>query len=463
MNGGNVRAVWTPLPYGLNTPAQSLIIRLRMIKDALGLSLSDISKRTHYSRASWERWLNGKRLISDVALISFSAAAHIDPKPLLRLRALAAQRPLTDGSAELEQAVQARAHATLPPRIPDFTGRAEIVGQLCDALNPASTSQAVVAITGAGGVGKTALALHIAHQVKAAFPDGQLYVNLREAGGPAEVLSRLLGYLGQPSDRGSQSVEVCAARLRSLTAGLRLLIIYDGAVDSAAVRPLLLPWERSRVIVTSRNSLPGLAGALTVPLASLNYADGLDMLCAIVGTARVLAEPVAAVRVLEYCGELPLAIRIAGARLVARPSWRIAALAARLAVERNRLDELSVEDIGVRACFEASYLPLSAGSPAADGRGRTFRLLGLSPNADISVTAAAALLDEPPSDAGRYLEGLVDVNLLETSSSGRYRLPELLRVYARERAAAELTRAEREQACWRLLRRSAVSRTCTPV
>jgi hypothetical protein len=346
---------------------------------------------------------------------------------------------------------------------PDFTGRDEIAGQLCDVLNPASTSHSVVAITGAGGVGKTALALHIAHRVKAAFPDGQLYVNLRDAGRPAEVLSRLLGYLGQPSDCGPQSVEVCAARLRSLTAGLRLLIVYDEAADSAAVRPLLLPWERSRVIVTSRNALPGLAGAFTVPLTSLNYGEGLDMLCAIVGTARVLAEPVAAVRVLEYCGELPLALRIAGARLVARPSWRIADLAARLAVERNRLDELRVEDVGVRACFEASYLPLRTGRSAGDRRSRAFCLLGLSPNADISVTTAATLLDEPPDDAERYLEGLVDVNLLETSSPGRYRLPELLRVYARERAAAELSRAEREQAGWRLLMLSTATRACAPV
>jgi transcriptional regulator with XRE-family HTH domain len=129
MNGGNVTAVRTPLPCGLNAPALTLVIRLRMIKDALGLSLSDLSNRTHYSRASWERWLNGKRLISDSALLSFSAAARMNPEPLLRLRALAAQQPLIEGTADTERAAPSCARVRQQAqRRPCLTSRRTIPG-----------------------------------------------------------------------------------------------------------------------------------------------------------------------------------------------------------------------------------------------------------------------------------------------------------------------------------------------
>jgi tetratricopeptide (TPR) repeat protein len=315
----------------------------------------------------------------------------------------------------------------------------------------------VSAVAGAGGIGKSALAVHAAHRVAPQFPDGQLYLNLRGSSpqpvAPGEALARFLRDLGAdpaavPADEGER-----AARYRSRLAGQRLLILLDDARDAAQVRPLLPGAAGCAVVVTSRSSLPDLESALLLDLDVLAEADGRALFTRIVGLARAAAEPDAVSAVLACCGGLPLAIRIAAACLAARPGWSISALAARLDDERNRLDELQAGDLAVRASFSVSYASLRPAGASGDAApDRAFRLLAVADGPDISHPAAAALLGVPPEQAERALELLVDCHLLQSAALGRYRFHDLLRVYAREQVLANEDAAERDEAVRRMLR-----------
>jgi hypothetical protein len=205
------------------------------------------------------------------------------------------------------------------------------------------------------------------------------------------------------------------------------------------------------VLVTSRRVLSALDGAAHVQLEVLAPAEAVELLGRVAGQARVAAEPAAAAEVAEWCGWLPLALRIAGARLAARPAWPVGALAERLPDAQGALDELEVAEIGVRASFQVSYQQLSASPDALDrAAAQAFGLLGVLDGAEVGVPVAARLLDRPEDVAERVLERLVDAQLLEAPAAGRYRLHDLLRLYARELAgqhypepvwAAALTRA----------------------
>ncbi|HEV2636109.1 MAG TPA: BTAD domain-containing putative transcriptional regulator [Actinocrinis sp.] len=341
--------------------------------------------------------------------------------------------------------------AQLPAAVADFTGRAAAVKHLCDLLSAGEGTArpgevTVCVVTGAGGIGKTALAIHVAHRVKEAFPDGQLYVDLRGADkmprDPGKVLGTLLRDLGVPVPESSERSE-CAARalaFRTAVHGRRLLIVLDNARDAVQVRPLLPGGEGCGVLVTSRSRLPGLAGAAAMNLDALDAAEAAALFGAIAGPDRVAAEPQAAAEVVRYCAGLPLAVRIAAARLASRPGWTVADLAGRLADERRRLRELSVADLEVYACFQMSYAQLEHSRPGYGRDGalaRAARLLGLFPGPYFTVHAAAALLDAPLQDAEDLLEALVDANLLETPAPSRYRPHDLLRVFLAERARAE--------------------------
>ncbi|MFC8097160.1 BTAD domain-containing putative transcriptional regulator [Streptomyces sp. NPDC057363] len=385
----------------------------------------------------------------------------VDPRPglqELQQRILQADPGLAEPPAPAAQTAVAPVRpAQLPATVPDFTGRASFVGELSDVLSSASGDgdgngrvMAVSALAGIGGVGKTTLAVHVAHRARAAFPDGQLYVDLQGAGAraaePETVLGSFLRALGTPDSAVPDSLEERAALYRSLLDGRRVLVLLDNARDAAQVRPLLPGTEGSAALVTARVRMVDLAGAHLVDLDVMSPDEALTLFTKIVGEERVASERQAALDVVGACGFLPLAIRIAASRLAARRTWTVSVLAAKLADERRRLDELQAGDLAVKATFELGYGQLE---PA---QARAFRLLGLADGPDISLAAAAAVLDLPAQDTEDLLESLVDTSLLESAAPGRYRLHDLVRLYARACAERdEHPPSERGAALSRLL------------
>ncbi|GAA3938970.1 transcriptional regulator AfsR [Streptomyces gulbargensis] len=379
----------------------------------------------------------------------------VDPAPeLSRL-----QQRILRADAELARPVEEPAPATaavarpaqLPATVPDFTGRASFVRDLGDRLATAEGHvMAVSALAGIGGVGKTTLAVHVAHAARPHFPDGQLYVDLQGAGAraaaPETVLGSFLRALGTPDPAIPDSLEDRAALYRSTLDGRRVLVLLDNARDAAQIRPLLPGTAGCAALVTSRIRMVDLAGAHLVDLDVMSPEEALQLFTRIVGEERVSAEREAALDVVAACGFLPLAIRIAASRLAARRTWTVSVLAAKLADERRRLDELQAGDLAVKATFELGYGQLE---PA---QARAFRLLGLADGPDISLAAAAAVLDLPPHDAEDLLEALVDTSLVESAAPGRYRYHDLVRLYARACADRdEQPPTEKEAALSRLL------------
>ncbi|HET8641905.1 MAG TPA: tetratricopeptide repeat protein [Pseudonocardiaceae bacterium] len=349
----------------------------------------------------------------------------------------------------------------LPPDIPEFTGRAAELAAVCDRLTggwrtggwltgdrQAAPAMPVVAIDGKPGIGKSALAVHAGHRLAGAFPDGALYVNLRGVQPhrlePGEVLGALLQALGV-ADPPAQ-VDAASAALRSALTGRRVLVLLDNAADAAQVRPLLPAAAGSAVLVTSRRPLVDLDGASTMSLDLLTTDEAVSLLGRLAGRGRVDAEPAPARAVVQYCGLLPLAVRIAGARLRARPGWSVAAFAERLADQRRRLGELAAGDLAVRSSFRLSY-------QALDGADRRlFRLLGLLDGPDFGVEAAAALADRQVLETEHALERLVDAQLLETHRAGRYRFHDLLRLFAGDCTRTSDDETTRQLAVARALR-----------
>jgi DNA-binding SARP family transcriptional activator len=349
--------------------------------------------------------------------------------------------------------------AQLPADIGDFTGRETHVEHLSALLlsgNAASSPGAVriAVVNGAAGLGKTTLAVHAAHQVSAQFPDGQLYVDLLGASAqpaaPGEVLARFLRDLGVEGDKVPARDDERAALYRTTLTGRRMLILLDNAKDSAQIRPLLPGSSSCAVLVTTRNRTSDLASTRFFDLNVLEDPEALALFSRIVGEERAEAEPDATAEVLVACAGLPLAIRICAARLAARQRWKIATLAGRLRNQHKRLDEMKAGDLAVRASFQVSYDSIRTVSRRADPA-RAFRLLGLWQGASIGLQAAAALLGEPEDDVAEMLEGLVDVNLLESPAPDWYRFHDLLKVYAMERAEAEESEVTRDDAVNRLL------------
>lgn len=350
--------------------------------------------------------------------------------------------------------------AQLPADIGDFTGREAQVKHLCEMLvqDEAATSPGAVRIAvvaGAAGLGKTTLAVHAAHRVRAAFPDGQLYVDLSGASAhpapPGEVLARFLRDVGVAGDRVPVGDDERAALYRTRLTGRRMLILLDNARDAAQIRPLLPGSASCAVLVTTRNRTPDLASTRFVDLNVLEDTEALTLFSRIVDDDRPAAEPDATAEVLLACAGLPLAIRICAARLAARRQWRVATLANRLRNEHRRLDELKTGDLAVRASFQVSYDSLQTPGRGT-GPARAFRLLGLWQGPSISLHAAVALVGEPEDQTADALETLVDANLLESPAPDRYRFHDLLRFYATERAEQEESEADRAAATGRLLR-----------
>ncbi|MGW0731442.1 AfsR/SARP family transcriptional regulator [Streptomyces sp. NPDC002851] len=379
----------------------------------------------------------------------------VDPQPglaELQQRILQADPGLAEPSVPAaEQTVSLVRPAQLPATVPDFTGRVAFVEELGEVLASAEGRvMAVSALAGIGGVGKTTLAVHVAHAARTHFPDGQLYVDLQGAGAraaePETVLGAFLRALGTADSAIPDTLEERAALFRSVLDGRRLLVLLDNARDAAQVRPLLPGTAGCAALITSRVRMVGLAGAHLVDLDVMSPEEALQLFTKIVGEERVASEREAALDVVAACGFLPLAIRIAASRLAARRTWTVSVLAAKLADERRRLDELQAGDLAVKATFELGYGALDA------AQARAFRLLGLADGPDISLAAAAAVLDQPVEATEDLLESLVDTSLLESAAPGRYRYHDLVRLYARACAERdEHPPSERDAALSRLL------------
>jgi DNA-binding SARP family transcriptional activator len=346
----------------------------------------------------------------------------------------------------------------LPSDIRDFTGRELHVEELCQLLAPDDNPGAVpvALVAGAGGLGKTTLAIHAAHRMRSEYPDGQLYVDLLGASSrplsPAEVLARFLRDLGVHGAQIPVDEEERAALYRTRLNGRRMLVVLDNARDAAQVRPLLPGSGSNAVIVTSRSRLPDLVGGGLVHLDVLDDQEALTLFSRVVGTARTAAEPDATAELLLACAGLPLAIRISAARLAARSTWTVRSLADRLCDEHRRLDELKVGDLAVRASFEVSFASLPASvTPSGIAPARVFRMLGLWHGPSIGPSAAAALLGEDEDMVADTLEFLVDAHLLESTAPDCYSFHDLLRVYAAERVLADEAPEARHEAVRRIV------------
>jgi tetratricopeptide (TPR) repeat protein/transcriptional regulator with XRE-family HTH domain len=348
----------------------------------------------------------------------------------------------------------------LPSAVSHFTGRAAELATLTGLLGEVGTQEAgtvaIVVISGTAGIGKTALAIHWAHQAAGQFPDGQLYVNLRgydPSGTPATASEAVRGFLdalGVPSARIPRGPQAQAGLYRSLLADRRMLIVLDNARDEEQVRSLLPASPGSLVLITSRNQLGGLAaadGAWMLTLDILTHGEAVQLLTARLGNGRATAEPAAVDRIARLCACLPLALAVAAARAAVRPSFPLAAVAAELADSAGRLDALDAGDLGssVRAVFSWSCHQL--GPETA----RMFRLLGLHPGPDISVPALASLAGRPGADVRRLLRELARAHLIAEHVPGRYAFHDLLRAYAAEQAHQTANQAERDAAVGRVL------------
>ncbi|MET8683204.1 BTAD domain-containing putative transcriptional regulator [Streptomyces sp. NPDC004732] len=339
--------------------------------------------------------------------------------------------------------------AQLLPDVPDFAGREGEARVLTETLRSATSgsTMAVATLTGLGGVGKTALAVHVAHALRDEFPDGQLYVDLRGAD-PApgvdsgSALTGFLRALGIPESAVPDGIDQQTALYRSLLAGRRMLVFLDNARDTAQVRPLLPGAPGCAVLVTSRSRTITLPGARLVDVETMDEPQALGLLCAIVGAERVAAERDAARELVAVCGGLPLAVRIVAARLAARPGRPMADLVARLRDERRRLDELRVDDLGVEATFRLGYEALEPGLAHA------FRMVSLCYMPSFCRGAAGALLGVSEEEAEQAVERLVDAGLMELHGEDRYRFHDLVRLFARRQC--ELRESAQDRAAARL-------------
>ncbi|WP_405059370.1 tetratricopeptide repeat protein [Kribbella sp. NBC_01505] len=417
------------------------MLRYRM---ARGLSLRQLAARLgmqgHGGLSDYEK---GRRLAPADLIERYEDQLRITDGELRALRTAALAERATSKIDPVEQQ-PAVTIAELPAVPADFQGRrtelATVLAAAADCL--AGQGPVTVVVTGQPGAGKTTLAVHAAQQAfRLGLQDAQFFVELGAAE-PEAVLRRLLRALGVPDAQLPTEVDEVAAMFRSRMAGRRCVLVLDNARDEAQVRGLLPGPGPVLVVITSRQRLTGLAGARRVGLAELTVDDAQALLTEIVGAGRAQAEPESVAEVVAACGRLPLAVRIAGNRLASWPDWTIAHLAELLRDEQNRLGRLTAGDLAMRSAFALSYRELS---PIA---GRLFRRLALTPGADFDVQAAGALLGEPAESALEVLAGASLIGLAATP--GRYRLHDLLRLYACELLQEDSERDKAESAlfCW---------------
>jgi len=395
-------------------PQERLVAQLVRIKELSGFSLRTLAREAGLSSSSLSRYLTGRLVPPWEAVVALCRVVGRDPRPLRAMWAEAARA----GTAPVPR------RNDLPADLFDFTGREAESALVEDLLRTAGA----VAVDGMAGVGKSSLAVHVAHRLAPAFPDGGLYLDLHgftsghEPLEPRAALGRLLGALDvthPPVDAADR-----AALWRSELSRRRALVVLDNAVDADQVRLLLPGAGKSAVLITSRHRLVSLDGVPPVSLQPLADDDAAHLFGRAAGLAPTGDEAVG--QVLRQCGGLPLALRMAGARLRHRPGWTVAVLAERLRTTAGSLDP----------AFGMSLQQLEA------AQRRVFRLLGVVPGADFDAAVVAALAGLRSDQVDAVLEELVDAHLVQELAPGRYRMHDLIRQYATDLAAAEEPQAE---------------------
>ncbi|MGW5665188.1 tetratricopeptide repeat protein [Streptomyces sp. NPDC003758] len=426
-------------------PQEELAARLRLLQELSGLGVRALARDTGLSSSSLSRYLNGQTVPPWPAVVALCRLVKRDPRPL---------RPLWERTSnplpappKSSRQVQPLPRNDLPRDVPDFTGREAQLAAVLAAVD----SHRVVSVDGMAGVGKTCLAVHAAHRLAPDFPDAQLYVDLhgftegRPPLDPDSALRMLLGALDVPSEKVPQEgIEQLAACWRSELARRRVVVVLDNAADADQVRPLLPGAGPSVALITSRNRLLGLDEVPPVSLDVLSPQESAELLARASGDpvgpeGRLARDPESAAEVLRLCGHLPLALRLAAARLRHRPGWTVGILVERMA------QGVSEFDAAFGAAFAMSVRQLNR------SQARLFRMLGLLPGESFDEYVVAALADVPLRSAQEMLEDLLDAHLVQQPTAGRYRLHDLVHQQARRAAAEQDSAAERERALGRVL------------
>jgi len=436
----------------MNENGTSLAARLRSCRRLAGLSQQELAERTGLTVRMIGNLENGRtrrpfpnslRRLADALDLRGAARAEFlsaaDGPPARATASSGPRRAESGGRLADDGAV---VPTQLPAAVPGFVGRRAPLVALSQMLDQVGDTAAVTVIGGAAGVGKTALAVHWAHQVAKEFPDGQLFVNLRGFDPsetpvtPADAVRTFLDALQVPADRVPATAEAQLGLYRSLMTGKRMLVVLDNARDAAQVRPLLPGCRTCRVVITSRTQLTGLAAieaARPLVLGVLTDGEAHELLQHRIGDTRVAANPVAVREIIKSCARLPLALCIIAARAAMGPDLSLAQVAADLAA-RQGLDAFTDDSdsaADVRAAFSWSYGELHADAA------RAFRLAGLHPGPDFDSYAVAALTGTTARCSAHLLDALARVHLIQTAGPGRYGMHDLLRGYARELADAE--------------------------
>ncbi len=346
----------------------------------------------------------------------------------------------------------------LPADLTDFTGRQDELEQVmawlqpipASANSPSRTQKAIAVITGMAGVGKSVLAIHAAHQLMSSFPDAQLYVNLHGSDSqplePTEVLVGFLRALGVNDQSIPEDLTERVKLYRSLLSDKRALVLLDNAHDEAQIRPLVPNNSSCAVLITSRRRLATLEEVTCLDLGVMKESEALELLQRLIGGERIQSELEAAKTIIDLCGRSPLAIRMTGGILQSRLQWRLEEYTHQLAIERQRIAQLRLNNLDVRSSFASSCEQLDASSS------RLFRFLGLLRGTNFSPTIATALLETESATALAALNSLVQAQLLESASMGRYRLHDLVRLFAKEQLAQEEPTEARQAARLRAAR-----------
>ncbi|WP_328744305.1 tetratricopeptide repeat protein [Streptomyces sp. NBC_00285] len=432
-------------------PQEELAARLRLLQELSKLGVRALARDAGLSSSSLSRYLSGRTVAPWPAVIALCRLVQRDPRPLRPLWERAANPlPAPPRTSRQVQPPSPPAGAPSPPRndlprdVPDFTGREAQLAAVLDGV----TGSRVIALDGMAGVGKTCLAVHAAHHLAADYPDAQLYLDLHgftEGRRPLDAdraLRTLLAALDVPSEKVPQEggVEELSACWRSELAHRRAVLVLDNAADADQVRPLLPGAGPSVALITSRNRLLGLDEVPPVSLDVLTEQESAELLARASGETdgargRLARDPESTAEVLRLCGHLPLALRLAAARLRHRPGWTVGILVERMAEGPSEFD----------TAFAMSVRQLDRGTS------RLFRLLGLLPGSTFDEHVAAALADVPLRAARATLEDLLDAHLVQQPAAGRYRLHDLVHQHARRATTEHDSPAERDRALTRVL------------
>jgi tetratricopeptide (TPR) repeat protein/DNA-binding XRE family transcriptional regulator len=440
--------------------AARLAARLAALRSAVGLNQGQLATRINYSRTTLVHAERGRQVPALVfwQLCDEELGANGELIELYEsYRAMRAEgRPSArTPTPSLLYGQSGRSQgwvipASLPNTVPDFVERADgVTEQVLELLGAGERSltlaPTVIVIAGRAGIGKTALALHIAHRVRGEFHHGQLFADLKglrsDPPSPADVIGGFLQQLGVPSSDLPVGEHERVALYRARMADRRVLVVCDNVADLAQIRPLMPTTPSSALIVTSRSRLRGLEVTYRADLELMRAPAARSFLSALAGETRVEAEPDDATAIVELCGYLPLALRAAGALLASRPLWSLSWFRTRLSDEHRRLSMLQVEDLDVRASFALSYEALIL--PAQDA----FRTLGLVDARTFSPWMVAAMLERNTDESESLLDLLVEAQLVDADGPDecgfvRCGLHDLVRDYARELVAADITEGD---------------------